>query len=174
MPMRISAIAAMARNRVIGKDNALPWHLPADLRFFKQTTMGHPVILGRRNYLSLGRPLPGRTNIIVTRNPDFVSSGCIVVHSFEDALQKAYEKDQTEVFVIGGGEIYSLAMNYLDRIYLTEIDLVVDGDVFFPEIDPVEWSIVSESPFSADAKNPYDFVIRVYERILSAQHTKPQ
>ena len=162
--MRISAIAAMSLDRVIGKDNQIPWHLPADLRFFMRTTQGHHVIMGRKNYLAMGKPLPRRTNIVITRNPYFISSGCLVVHSLGEALALAHARGETEAFIIGGGEIYTLVMDYLDKIYLTTIDLHVDGDVFFPEIDLSGWRVVQEERHAADEKNPYPFVIRIFER----------
>jgi dihydrofolate reductase len=163
--MRISAIAAMSANRVIGHHNQIPWHLPADMKFFQRTTVGHHVIMGRKNYLSIGRPLPKRTNIVITRNPYFISSGCIVVHTLEEALSHAKFAKEEEAFVIGGGEIYRLAMDYLDRIYLTTIDLNVDGDVFFPDIDLSQWAITQEDIFPADEKNPYPFIIQILDRI---------
>jgi dihydrofolate reductase len=163
--MRVSAIAAMSRNRVIGKDNQIPWHLPADMRFFQQTTLGHHVIMGRKNYVSMGKPLPRRTNIIITRNPYFISSGCIIVHSLEEALAIAHAANEEEAFVIGGGEIYRLAMDYLDRIYLTTIDLTIDGDVFFPEFSPRDWYLTGEEHFAPDQKNAYAFIIQVFDRI---------
>jgi dihydrofolate reductase len=162
--MQITAIAAMSLNRVIGKDNQIPWYLPADLRFFMQTTVGHHVLMGRKNYLSMGKPLPRRTNIVITRNPFFVSSGCLVVHSLEEALALAHERDEQEAFIIGGGEIYRLSMDYLDKIYLTTIDLRVGGDVFFPEIDPEAWRVVDVKRYEADEKNADAFKIETYER----------
>jgi len=162
--MRISAIAAMSLDRVIGKDNQIPWHLPADLNFFMRTTQGHHILMGRKNYLSIGKPLPRRTNIVITRNPFFISSGCLIVHSLEEGLALAQARGETEAFVIGGGEIYQLAMDYLDRVYLTTIDLHVDGDVFFPEIDPALWRVVNREAHAADAKNPHAFVIETFER----------
>lgn len=168
--MRISAIAAMSSNRVIAKDNQIPWHLPADLRFFKKTTLGHYVIMGRKNYTSMGKPLPRRTNVVITRNPYFVSSGCIVVHSLAEALAIAYQGQEEEAFIIGGGEIYRLAMDYLDRIYLTTIDLHIDGDVYFPEFNAQEWRVLHEEHHAPDDHNAYAFVIRIYERI-SHNHT---
>lgn len=164
--MRISAIAAMSKNRVIGKDNQIPWHLPADMKFFQRTTLGHHVIMGRKNYESMGVPLARRTNIVITRNPFFISSGCIVVHTLEEALARVHATDEEEAFIIGGGEIYRLAMDFLDRIYLTTIDLVVDGDVFFPEFDLNSWHITSEEHFAPDQKNAYSFVIQVFDRIV--------
>jgi len=163
--MRISAIAAMSKNRIIGKDNQIPWYLPADLRFFQRTTMGHHVIMGRKNYESLGKPLKRRSNIIITRNPYFISSGCLVVHTLEEALSLAHEGGEEEAFIIGGGEIYRLALDYLDRIYLTTIDLITDGDVTFPEIDPDQWRVTSEESFATDEKNKYPFIIQVIDRI---------
>jgi dihydrofolate reductase len=168
--MRISAIAAMSKNRVIGKDNQIPWYLPADLKFFQRTTQGHHVIMGRKNYLSIGKPLSNRTNIVITRNPFFISSGCIVVHSLEEALTIAHSAHEQEVFIIGGGEIYSQALHLLDRIYLTVIDTIVEGDVFFPEIGASDWRLVQEEAFSPDHKNAYAFVIRVYDRIIHKPH----
>lgn len=164
--MRISAIVAMSTNRVIGKDNQIPWYLPADLRFFKRTTLGHHVIMGRKNYESIGKPLPGRTNVVITRDPFYLSTGCLIVHSVEEALALAHDQGDDEAFVIGGGEIYRLAMDYVDRIYLTHVDVVIDdGDVFFPEIMPNDWRIVSEEFHPADEKNTYAFTIQVLDRI---------
>ena len=162
--MRISAIAAMSLDRVIGADNQIPWYLPADLKFFMRTTRGHHVIMGRKNYIAMGKPLSNRTNIVITRNPFFISSGCIVVHSLEEALAYAYEHNEEEAFIIGGGEIYRQSMDYWDRIYLTTIDLHVDGDVFFPEIDPDQWQLIEEEFHPPDAKNTYSFTIRTYDR----------
>jgi len=163
--MRISAIAAMSKNRVIGKDNQIPWHLPGDLRFFQRTTKGHHVIMGRKNFESMGQPLAKRTNIIITRNPFYIASGCFIVHSLEEAFSIAYEAGEEEAFVIGGGEIYRLALDYLDRIYLTTIDLVTDGDVSFPEFDHTVWNAVSEGFFPADQKNQYSYTIEIFDRI---------
>lgn len=163
--MRISAIAAMSRNRVIGKNNQIPWHLPADLRFFKETTLGHYVIMGRKNFLSMPGPLPGRTNVVMTRDPFFASSGCLVVHSLGEALALAYGDGETEAFIIGGGEIYTLSMDILDRIYLTIIDAEIKGDVYFPVFKEADWQITHETRHVADTKNLYSFTIRTYDRI---------
>ena len=162
--MIISAIAAMDRNRVIGKDNQIPWYLPADLKFFKRTTLHHHVLMGRKNYQSIGKPLPKRTNVVITRNPYFISSGCIVVHSIEEALEVAHHNQEEEVFIIGGGEIYAQAMPFTQRMYLSEIDAEFDGDVFFPEFDMSEWDITSEEYHAPDNKNKYPFTVRIYER----------
>ena len=163
--MLISAIAAISSNRVIGKDNQIPWYLPADLKFFMQTTQHHHVLMGRKNYQSIGKPLPRRTNVIITRDPFFVSTGCVVVHSIEEALQVAYENEEQEAFIIGGGQIYEQAMPFVNKIYLSEIDLKIDGDVFFPELDPEEWSMDSEEFRAPDEKNMHAFTIRVYNRL---------
>ena len=165
--MRISAIAAMSANRVIGKDNQIPWYLPADLKFFKRTTLGHHVIMGRKNYVSIGRPLPGRINILITRNPFFISSGCTITHSLEEALTVAHTAGEQEVFILGGGEVYQLALPFIERIYLTTIDLFVEGDVYFPELNPEHWIITSEERFLPDPKNTYSFMIQVLDRIPS-------
>lgn len=132
VPRRLILIAAVARNGVIGADNQLPWHIPADLRYFKQTTLGKPVISGRRNYEAMGRPLPGRRNIILTHRYDYHPTGCDVVHSVDEALSAV--QDEPEVFVIGGGEVYRLFLEKADALYLTEIDADIPGDVTFPVI----------------------------------------
>ena len=162
--MRISAIVAMANNRVIGKDNDIPWYLPADLKYFKKITLGHHIIMGRKCFDSIGRPLPKRTNVIVTRNPFYVSSGCLVTHSLEEALEVAEENHETEAFIIGGAQIYELAMPIIDRLYLTEVDIEVSGDVLFPELDMEDWTLVSEEAHKADEKNEYDYVFKVLEK----------
>lgn len=163
--MIISAIVAAAKNNVIGSGNQIPWHLPHDFKFFKRTTLNHHIIMGRKNYESIGKPLPKRTNVVITRNPFYISSGCIVVHSLTEALLVAKENGEDEAFVIGGGVIYDLAMPFLDRIYFTDIDLDVEGDVFFPTIDPDIWKEISAEPFTADEKNKANMVFRVFERI---------
>ena len=145
--MIFSAIAAMARNRVIGQDNGLPWRLPGDLKFFKATTLGKPVVMGRKTFQSIGRPLPGRPNIVVTRDPDFAAKGAAEgVHIARDidsaldlAARLARETGAQEVMVIGGAEIYAQALPRLDRLYLTEIDAEIEGDAHFPEIEPRVW-----------------------------------
>lgn len=163
--MLISAIAAISSNRVIGKNNQIPWHLPADLKFFMHTTQNHHVLMGRKNYQSIGKPLPRRTNVIITRDPFFVSTGCVVVHSIEEAIQIAYENGEQEAFIIGGGQIYEQAMPFVSKIYLSEIDLEIDGDVFFPELDPAEWIVQSEEFRAPDERNKHAFTIRVYNRL---------
>ncbi len=157
----LSLIVAMARNRVIGAGGKLPWHLPADLKRFKEITMGRPVIMGRKTFESIGKPLPGRTNIVVTRRRSWTAKGCRVAHSLEEAIAAAGEG---EVFVIGGGELYAAALPQADRLYLTEVDADVPGDVRFPEVDLSRWRLVEEATHEADAKNPYRCRFRVLEK----------
>lgn len=133
-----SFVVAVARNGVIGHTNGLPWRLPADLAFFRRLTMGHPVVMGRKTYESIGRPLPGRLNIVVTRSPGFRAPGCTVVDSLEAAYRAA--GDASEVFVIGGAQIYEAAFPTADRIYLTEVDAEIEGDTFFPRFDRSRWT----------------------------------
>lgn len=161
--MIISAIVAMARNRVIGVNNQIPWYLPADLRFFKKTTMGHHVIMGRRTFMSIGKPLPGRTNIVVSRNPFFLAEGILVAHSLEEALYMAMESGEKEAFVIGGGQLYLQAMSYLDKVYITRVDAEVAGDTYFPELSPFQWKQLSRTTFAADDRNAHGYAIEIYE-----------
>jgi dihydrofolate reductase len=163
--MTISLIVAMSKNRVIGKDGKLPWKLPKELRYFKETTEGHPVIMGRKTYESIGRPLPGRKNIILTRQKNLSLAGCSVVDSFDSALQHVGENE--EVFVIGGGEIYKVALPRADKIHLTVVDAVIEGDAFFPDFDDGDWNLVSKNYHRADDNNPYNFSINVYEKKAS-------
>lgn len=165
--MTISLIAALARNRVIGKNNDLPWHLPDDMKYFMQTTQGHHVIMGRKNYESIPlryRPLPQRTNIVVTRQPYFDAPGCTVVHSLPEALNKAAAAGEQEVFIIGGAQIYKEALPHAHRLYLTEIDAEPVGDTFFPEWNAAEWKETSRQHHPADHRHPYAFDFVIYER----------
>lgn len=159
MPL-LSLIAAMARNRAIGRDNRLPWHLPDDLKRFRRLTMGAPVIMGRKTYDSIGRPLPGRRNIVVTRQPDAAWSGCTVAHSLDEAI--ALARDAEEQFVMGGAELYRLALPRADRLYLTLIDADCAGDAYFPEIDMSAWRERERESGAGTDGLRYDFV--VYER----------
>lgn len=163
--MIISAIVAYGKNREIGKDNQIPWYLPNDLKWFKKATLNHTVLMGRKNFDSIGKPLPKRTNIIVTRNPFFLASGCLVVHSVEEGIEWAEKNDIDELFIIGGEQIYRLCIPYYDKLYITEIDIEVPGaDIFFPEIDLSEYQCISEKLFTKDAKNKYDHAIKVFEK----------
>ena len=139
---RISLIAALSENRVIGKAGSLPWHLPGDFRRFKERTLGHVIIMGRKTHESIGRPLPGRTNIVVTRDPARQIPGCIVVADLEEALAKARESEREEIFIIGGGQIYAEALAMADRLYLTLVHAIMDGDAFFPEYSHIFGKIV--------------------------------
>lgn len=165
--MTISMIAAMAQNRVIGRNNDLPWHLPDDFQYFKSTTAGHYVIMGRRNFESLPqkfRPLPGRPNVVISRNPDYEATGAEVVTSLEEAIALARQNGETEAFIIGGGEIYRLGLGICDRIYLTEIHGEVAGDTHFPEMDLTLWKSVSRVHHPADARHAYAFDFVIYEK----------
>ncbi len=163
--MIVSAIVAMSKNRVIGRDNEIPWHLSGDMKFFKRTTMDHHVIMGRKTFMSMGRPLPKRTNIIITRDPYFIASGCIIARSIEEALEMAYDDEETEAFIIGGGEIYQQSLGYWDKIYLTEVDVEIpDGEVFFPELNMDEWRTLTTDKFPADENNDHAYKIKVLER----------
>ena len=137
MKPRISLIVAMARNRVIGANNALPWHLSSDLKRFKALTMGHHLVMGRKTFESIGRVLPGRTSVVITRNPDWHTEGVVVASSFADAIRKTAGDE--EVFVIGGEQVFRDALPQADRIYLTELDRAFPGDVYFPPLDPAQW-----------------------------------
>jgi dihydrofolate reductase len=157
----LSFVVAMARNGVIGKDNGLPWRLPADLRHFKAVTLGKPIIMGRKTFESIGRPLPGRTNIVVTRDPACQAEGCLVAHSIEAALEAA--GDAEEVMIIGGADFYRQLLPRADRIYLTLIDAEIEGDTWFPELDENRWRERSREDHAADADNPYPYSFIVLE-----------
>lgn len=162
--MIVSAIVAMAKNRVIGRNNEIPWYLPEDFKWFKKQTLNHCIIMGRKCFESIGRPLPKRTNIIISRDVFYIAAGCIVVHSLAEALEIAKRESETEAFIIGGGEIYSQSIHMLHRLYITDVDLDTDGDVFFPEFDEKEWKLVFEENHSRDEKNEYDFRFRILEK----------
>ncbi len=162
--MKLSLVVAMDQNRVIGINGGLPWHLSSDLKYFRDITMGKPIIMGRKTYESIGRPLPGRRNIVVTRNTDFEAPGCDVVTSLETALELV--KDVPEVMMVGGASLYIDTLPLADHIYMTEVHAEVEGDTWFPEIDLDEWHEVSRLRFSADEKNEYDYSFVVYERIF--------
>ncbi|MDX5152073.1 MAG: dihydrofolate reductase [Acidiferrobacterales bacterium] len=157
----ISIIAAMDENRLIGSNNDLPWHLPADLQRVKQLTTGHSIILGRKNYESIGRPLPGRKNIVITHNPGFEAPGCVVVNSIEAALEAAAGDD---VFIFGGARIYEQMFDLAERMYLTKIHATFKGDTWFPEYDSTDWQEIEHQDFNADQKNPYDYSFITLEK----------
>lgn len=167
--MIVSAIVATANNNVIGKNNDIPWYLPADLKYFKKTTLNHHIIMGRKSFESIGRPLPKRTNIVISRNPFFVATNCIKASSVEEALTVAHDNGEEEAFIIGGGQIYELSQSYWDRLYLTTVHADIEGDIFFPKIDEEKWKLVSQEAHKADDKNEYDFTFNVLERISSSK-----
>lgn len=161
--MLISAIVAVSSNNVIGRDGHLPWHLSADLKRFKTITTGHSIILGRKNYEDIGRPLPNRTNYVLTRNASFEAPGCIVCASLEAALEAARAAGETECFIIGGAAVYREAMPLVQKLYFTRVESDVDGDVFFPEWGE-GWSMESEESFPADEKNDFATTFQVWSR----------
>ena len=161
-------IAAMGSNRVIGKDNDIPWHLPDDFRFFKETTKGHHVIMGRKNWESLPssfQPLPGRPNIVITRQENYEAAGAIVVSSLEEALELSLNNKESEAFIIGGGEIYRMGLHHAQKIYLTEINGDFEGQVTFPEFSSSEWIEKERTHHSTDEKHKYSFDFVTYEII---------
>jgi dihydrofolate reductase len=166
IPARISLIVAAAANNVMGKNNQLPWHLPADLQYFKSITWGMPIVMGRKTFESIGKPLPGRKNIVISRQPGLSCVGAETVTSMEAALQLAQEADVKEIFIIGGAELFLSMMPQAQRIYLTRIHEHIEGDVFFPALDESEWQQVSNRDFTADEKNKYAYSFQVWERIL--------
>jgi dihydrofolate reductase len=162
--MIISLIVAASTNNVIGKNNQLLWSLPNDMRFFKNTTWAMPVLMGRKTFESLGKPLPGRLNIVITRQQDWKPAGATIAHSLEEALKAAAAADYNEAFVIGGGEIFKEAMDVADNIYLTRVDAELDGDAFFPSIDNAKWKMVSNQSFPADAKHAYTYHFQLWKK----------
>jgi len=157
----ISMIWAMGKDNALGCKNRMPWYLPADFAYFKKVTLGKPVIMGRKTFESIGKPLPGRKNIIITRNQEFKCEGCTVVDSIEKA--KEYSVD-VEAFVIGGAEIYKAFLPWADKLYVTLIDEKFEADVYFPQIDYSQWELISSEPGPKDDKNPYDYKFLVYKR----------
>lgn len=162
--MIISLIVAVAKNNVIGKDNKLMWHLPADLKHFKEITMGHHIIMGRKTFEAIGKALPGRTSIIITRQKGYVATDCLAVKSLEEAIKVAKMNNDDEAFIIGGGEIYKLAMNIADKIYLTVIRGSFEGDTFFPVINKKKWEEIARKEFSADERNKYNYAFVELDR----------
>lgn len=164
--MRLSLIVAMNAGRVIGRRGELPWRLSADLRRFRRLTMGHHLIMGRATYESIGRPLPGRTSLVLSRNEAYEAnhSAVHVVRSLDEACEVAERAGDSEAFVIGGGEIYRLALPSVDRMYITHVEADVAGDAFFPQWNPTDWEVVSEEEQPADEANEFRSTCRVYER----------
>jgi dihydrofolate reductase len=162
--MRISIIVAMDEGRVIGNEGGMPWHLPADLKFFKSSTLGKPIIMGRSTHESIGKALPGRTNIVITRNTDFQADGCVIAHSIEDALALASKESAEEAMIIGGGRIYEQTLALCQRLYITEIAVHMTGDTQFPQINRDEWEEVSREQFAADEKNAFNLEFVILDR----------
>lgn len=160
----LSLLVATDENNVIGKDNKLPWHLPNDLKYFKNQTWGMPILMGRKTFESIGKALPGRKSIVITRNQDWQHHDVDVVHSVEEAISKAKEYDVKEIFVIGGAEIFKTSFKDANRIYLTRIHHQFEGDVFFPEVQEGDWKLVSQRHCPADEKNAYPHTFQVWER----------
>ncbi|NJN50135.1 MAG: dihydrofolate reductase [Polaribacter sp.] len=161
-------IAAIAKNNALGKDNDLLWHLPADLKRFKNTTSGYPIIMGRKTYESIGKPLPNRTNIIITRNTDYFVDGCLIARNLQDALQLV--KDVEHVFIIGGAQIYKQALEQelADFLDITLVHQNFEADVFFPKIDSKKWKLISQEDFKKDEKNPLNYSFLKYKKLIDS------
>jgi dihydrofolate reductase len=175
--LAVSLVVAMARNHVIGRDNTLPWRLPEDLRHFKAVTLGKPVLMGRRTFESIGRPLPGRTNLVLTRDSGWKSDGVVVVHSLDEALARSKEALKEalappnalqELAGIGGAEVFRLLMPLASRIYLTRIDADIPGDTLFPPLDYSQWVEIDSRRFCADERNAHDMTFVTLERVRAA------
>jgi len=162
--MNLSIVVAASTNNVIGKDNHLLWHLPNDMKFFKNTTWALPVIMGRKTFESLGKPLTGRTNIVITRKKDWKVDGIKPVQSLDGAMRAAEDTDAKEAYIVGGGEIYQQALPLSHRVYLTRVHATLEGDTHFPALNEKEWKLLSQLDFKADAKHKYDYSFQVWER----------
>ncbi len=160
--VNISIIVAMAKNKVIGNKGKLPWHIPEDLKWFKKVTMGKPIIMGRKTFLSIGKPLPGRKNIILSKNPNFLADGCLVFNGLESAIEQL--ASESEVMVIGGAQLYACALPLTQKIYLTLIDQVVAGDTYFPDYDLADWQLIEEKCLSGIEKYQFTCKHMIYSR----------
>ncbi|WP_163537612.1 dihydrofolate reductase [Gracilibacillus sp. YIM 98692] len=160
----ISLLFAMGKNRVIGKNNTLPWYLPDDLKFFKQLTTSKTIVMGRKTFDSMNGPLPNRKNVVLTKNKSFTADGCTVIDEIEDIKQLEKESSEEEIFVIGGEEIFKQTLHIADRIYMTYIDESFDGDTFFPNFDEAQWQISKKTKGPKDEKNKYDYYYIQYDR----------
>ncbi len=160
----ISLIVAASANNAIGKNNQLLWHLPKDLKFFKNTTWGMPVVMGRKTFAAVGKPLPGRTNIVITSNKNFTADQVVTATSLEKALQVATETNGKEIFIIGGGEIYKQAMPIADRIYMTRVHANLEADTFFPDFSAEHWTLHQSTDIAADEKHAYPFTIEIWDK----------
>ena len=166
--MRLAMIVAQSSNRVIGRDNKLPWYLPGDLKYFKQATMGKPIIMGRKTFESIGKPLPGRLNIVISRDASFTAHGIKVVMSLPEAIELAESQalidGVDEAMIIGGAQIYALALPEVERLYITQVHADIEGDAYFPEFNRSQWTELGREDFSAQGPNPYDYSFIVYQR----------
>lgn len=174
MMVRIAMIAGVAENGVIGSDQTIPWRVPSDMAFFKKTTLGKPIVMGRKQYETVGRPLPGRTNIVITRQQGYQPEGVLVFHDIESALEKAQsiaaDDGVDEIMIIGGGELYAQIMERAGRLYISHIDLSPAGDVRFPEIVPEHWVVVDTPEVTPSAKDEASYRVKVYERRKPGAH----
>ncbi|HEU4603823.1 MAG TPA: dihydrofolate reductase [Steroidobacteraceae bacterium] len=166
MTPKLSIVVAASDNNVIGVRNELPWHLPDDLRRFKALTMGKPVVMGRKTFESIGKPLPGRTNVVVTRQRDWSAPGCVIANSIADAIEHA---DAAEIMIIGGAQIFAEVLPQVNTIHLTRVDVRLDGDAFFPELAPSDWRETNREDHAADARHAYAFSFVTLERISARQ-----
>jgi dihydrofolate reductase len=159
--MKVSIIVAVAENNIIGKRNSLPWYLPADLKHFKEITLGHHILMGQNTYASIGKPLPGRTTIILSNKTDYKQVGCVVVNTPDEAIKTAEKSGEKELMICGGGQVYKAFLPFADKIYLTKVHHKFDGDIYFPEINMKKWKVVSRESHEPDQKNTfaYDFLI---------------
>lgn len=169
--MKLSLICAMSENRTIGRDNSLPWHLSEDLKYFKRVTMGCPIVMGRKTWESIGRPLPGRTNIVISRNKNYLAEGARVVDSLEVAIELAKEitlaDGKEEAFIIGGAGLYQAALSQAQRFHLTRVHASVEGDTHLSDFDESEWNEISREDFKKSESNPYDYSICLLERLTN-------
>ena len=174
MTIRIAMIAGVAENGVIGSDQTIPWRVPSDMAFFKKTTMGKPIVMGRKQFETVGKPLPGRTNIVITRQRDYRPEGVLVFHDVETALTEAGKIARAdgvdEIMIIGGGELYAQLMDRADRLYITHIDLHPTGDVLFPAIAPEQWTVVDLPEVTPSPKDEATYRVKVYERRRDGAH----
>ena len=162
--MIISLVVAAAENNAIGKDNQLLWHLPNDLKFFKNITWGMVVVMGRKTFEAVNKPLPGRINIVITRQPGWTAEGAITANDLTEALEKAKATNCKEIFIIGGGEIYKQSMAIADKIYITRVHAAIEGDTFFPVIEESKWTLISNEDFETDAKHAYAYSFQVWKK----------
>ena len=170
--MVISLIAAVSENNVIGKGGKLPWHLPADMKYFKNTTWALPVIMGRKTFESFPKALQGRTNIVVTRQADYSAQNVMIAGNVDEAIEKATTLKTEEIFVIGGGEIYKKVWDMANRLYITRVHTIVDGDAFFPEMNEQQWQLISKKDFKKDDKHAFDYSFEIWERKTNVQISK--